>query len=135
MNSMYMAFDDKSDHNGEQDVQLKWLEDQFNQARADGRKVIILDHIYAGCRYKAAKLWHDKYNNPYFQLLRDNHDLVVIEVGGHDHFADLRFHSSKGVAELNDPSSLFNFHNLFVSPGMTPYGDSNPGVSMFEIND
>jgi hypothetical protein len=135
MNSQYMAYDDDTDHNGEQTTQLDWLENEFAQARADGRKIIILDHVYAGCRYEAAKLWHDKYNNPYFQMLRDNHDLVVMEVGGHDHFADLRFHTSKNVAELKDLSgSTFNFHNLFVSPGMTPYGNSNPGVSKFELN-
>jgi hypothetical protein len=56
-----------------------------------------------------------------------------MEVGGHDHFADLRFHESTGVADIKDAKTEFNFHNLFVSPGMTPYGDSNPGVAMFEL--
>ena len=56
-----------------------------------------------------------------------------MEVGGHDHYADLRFHTSKGVADIEDASTSFNFHNLFVAPGMTPYGNSNPGIAMFEL--
>ena len=59
---------------------------------------------------------------------------MVIEIAGHDHYGDLRFHSSKAVANLKDLSgSEFYFHNLLVSPGLTAYGDSNPGVSYFEI--
>lgn len=66
--------------------------------------------------------------------MRDNYDLIVLEVGGHDHYADLRFHTSQNVANIKDAKDKFNFHNLFVSPGMTPYGDSNPGVSKFELD-
>jgi len=67
-------------------------------------------------------------------MLREYSDIVVLEVGGHDHYADFRFHSSKGVINLPDPTTKFNFHNIFVAPGMTPYGNSNPGVSKFEIS-
>lgn len=34
---------------------------------------------------------------------------------------------------MKDTDDKFYFHNLFVAPGATPYGKSNPGVSMFEL--
>jgi hypothetical protein len=113
---------------------LDWLEEQLIAAHADGRKVIILDHEYAGNRYKDHQLWTKEYNEKYFQLIRDYHEQVIIEVGGHDHYADLRYHSSYHVASLKDTDEKFYFHNLFVAPGATPYGNSNPGVSMFELD-
>lgn len=105
----------------------------MTEARDDGRQVIILDHEYAGARWHAKQLWDDAYNSKYFDMLRTYKDSVVIEVGGHDHFADLRYHSSYHVADLKDSDTKFYFHNLFVAPGATPYGNSNPAVSMFEL--
>ena len=67
-------------------------------------------------------------------MIRRYHETIVIEVGGHDHFGDLRFHSSNGVAGLPDSGETFNFHNLLVTPGCTPYGGSNPGIAMFEVS-
>lgn len=136
MNSMYWAFDDVTEHDGEQTTSLTWLNSQLKLARSEGRKVIILDHIYAGGRYEEQQLWDTTENNQYFEMLRNYHDVVVIEVGGHDHFADLRFHLSKNVAGLDDTSDPeFYFHNLFVAPGATTYGNSNPGVSKFELSE
>lgn len=71
----------------------------------------------------------------YFENLRNYHEQVVIEVVGHDHYADLRYHSSNNVAGLPDTPTKFDFHNMFVAPGVTPYDNSNPGVSMFEVTD
>lgn len=58
-----------------------------------------------------------------------------MEVVGHDHYADLRYHSSNNVIDLPDLATKIDFHNIFVAPGVTPYDNSNPGVSMFEITD
>ena len=58
-----------------------------------------------------------------------------MEVFGHDHFADLRYHSSNGVLDIPEPESKFDFHNMFVAPGVTPEKGNNPGVSMFEVSD
>jgi len=80
-------------------------------------------------------LWHASYYHDYFNNLRNYHDQVVIEVVGHDHYADLRYHSSNNVIDLPDLATKFDFHNMFVEPGVTPYDSSNPGVSMFEVSD
>jgi hypothetical protein len=60
---------------------------------------------------------------PYFSLLRDYHDVVIIEVVGHDHYSDLRYHSSNNVLDLQDPSVKFDFHNMLVAPGVTTCDD------------
>jgi len=80
-------------------------------------------------------LWHTAYYHDYFNNLRNYHEQVVIEVVGHDHYADLRYHSSNNVIDLPDPATKFDFHNIFVAPGVTAYDKSNPGVSMFEVTD
>jgi len=59
----------------------------------------------------------------------------VIEVVGHDHYADLRYHSSNNVIDLPDLATKFDFHNMLVTPGVTPYDKSNPGIAMFEISE
>ena len=63
------------------------------------------------------------------------HNNIIIEVVGHDHIADLRYHSSNGVWDFKDPSPEYNFHNQLTAPGVTPYDGTNPGVAHFEIND
>ena len=70
----------------------------------------------------------------YFKLLRDNHDIMLIEVAGHDHYADLRYHSSQNVMDLPDTTDKFDFHNMIVSPGLGSWDKQNPGVDYFEIN-
>ena len=60
---------------------------------------------------------------------------MIIEVYGHDHYADLRYHSSDNVASLPNVEEDFYFHNMFVAPGVTRYEGTNSGVSMFKIND
>lgn len=60
---------------------------------------------------------------------------MIIEVVGHDHYSDLRYHSSDHVANLKDTDNKFDFHNVLVTPGVTPYDNSNPGMAKFTITD
>jgi hypothetical protein len=94
LNSMYFDYSDNSTHGGEQTILQNWFTYELSTAKAQGRKVIITDHVYAGSRFQAEPLWKDTYNSWYFSTLRDYSDSVIIEVVGHDHFADLRYHSS-----------------------------------------
>lgn len=102
---------------------------------AEGRKFILTGHQYAGARYHANDLWHSDEARRYFQILRDNHDAVIIEVMGHDHYAGMRYHSSWNVLDFPDTDEKFDFHNILVSPGVTPNKGNNPGVAMFEVSD
>lgn len=135
INSMYMDSEDDQTHDGEQQLMHNWFSYQLALAKTQGRKVIIIDHVYAGSRWGAEKLWHDDYNTEYFKLLRDYHEQVIIEVVGHDHYSDLRYHSSNNVAGLEDTDDSFDFHNVLVAPGVTPYDNSNPGFAKFTISD
>jgi len=58
-----------------------------------------------------------------------------MELVAHEHFSDLRYHSSQNVLDLKDTDVKYDFHNMFVSPGMSPYKNQNPGVAMFEVSD
>jgi hypothetical protein len=53
---------------------------------------------------------------------------------GHDHYTDLRYHSSHGVVDLPDTDVKFDFHNLFVAPGVSANKGNNPGVALFEVS-
>jgi len=50
---MYFDNDDNSVHAGEQGIMQSWLTYQLQLAAAEGRKVIIIDHVYAGSRFQA----------------------------------------------------------------------------------
>jgi hypothetical protein len=55
-------------------------------------------------------------------------DRIVIEVSGHDHFADIRYHSD-GAS-----SNKQFYHSILISPGISPNKNQNPGVAVFEID-
>jgi len=114
---------------------MSFVEAQLELAQNESRKVIIMDHVYAGSSNDTPVPWFENYNEWYFTTLRNYADTILIEIFGHDHISDLRFHSSSGVWNLTDPSPEFNFHNMFVAPGITPYDGTNPGVSKFEISE
>ena len=53
---------------------------------------------------------------------------------GHDHYADLRYHSSDNVFDMKDTDTKFDFHNLLVAPGVTPNKGNQPGIACFELS-
>lgn len=133
-NNEYMDIDDDiSVHADIATVQLNWLEEQLIMSK--GRKFILSGHVYAGTRYHAEQLWHPEFAERYFQILRDHASSITLEVAGHDHYADLRYHSSFGVLNLPDTPAKFDFHNLLVAPGITPNKGNNPGVAVFEVSE
>jgi len=82
-------------------------------------------------------MWKQEFVEKYFTTTLKYHDKIVMELVGHDHYADLRYHSSQGMpSDLNikDASTKFNFHNLFVAPGVTPNKEQQPGFAVFEVN-
>lgn len=113
-----------------------WFKKQLFLARQDGRRLILTFHIYPGTRYESPQLWKKEYSTEYFRLLRENADLVIIEVAAHDHWADLRYLSSEGLPGLADlPGDEFFFHNMIVAPSITPNKKQNPGMISFDIDE
>ena len=68
----------------------------------------------------------DSYNEEYFSILSEFRESIIIEVSAHDHYSDVRYHA--------DPAASFYYHNMLVSPGVTPIDGQNPGVATFEID-
>ena len=60
-----------------------------------------------------------------------------MEVGGHDHFTSMRYHTQKDILDTDYDVELDDslFHNILVNPSLTPWYYNNPGVSALEIND
>jgi len=133
LNTQYFDIQNASEFQiGEAEAQMSWL--QYQLQAGNGRKFIITNHVYPGTRYQSTDMWNHTYNKQYMKILRDNADKVIIEVSGHDHYADLRYHSSDNVYDLPDTATKFDFHNLFVAPGITPNKGQNPGVTIFDVN-
>ena len=53
----------------------------------------------------------------------------MVEAFAHAHIADVRYHSSG-----NSVSPKYFFHNLIISPGVTPIDGQNPGVAVFSVD-
>ena len=66
-------------------------------------------------------------------MIRKYKHRIIIEIGGHDHFSSLRYHTGSQVLDLPDPKDDFNFHNLILAPSFTPWYQNNPAVSSLEI--
>jgi len=65
------------------------------QLTTKGQKNIVLTHIYAGVKVKKAphevtQHFQQKYNDWYFDLVKQNQDQFLLEIGGHDHITDVR---------------------------------------------
>lgn len=58
------------------------------------RKFILLFHMYAGAKHTARyKIeLEPEYNERYIRLINKYAQKVIIEIGAHDHYADLRYH-------------------------------------------
>jgi hypothetical protein len=82
--------------------------------------------VYPGARYfsDAEALFTSSDADTYFSILLRYHDKIVLEVGAHDHVADLRYHNSElpsaALKEVSlEASDKFYFHNLLICPGTT----------------
>ena len=127
LDSMFwMKGNDPSYQLDEGEEEMQWFETQL--ATGGDRKFIITCHEYAGTRFKASQLWLPKWNDRYFAALEKYYENVIIEVVGHDHYGDLRYHELP-----SDPTK--NFHNVLVSPGVSTIFNNNPGVASMEIDE
>ena len=112
-----------------------WLQEQLSKAE-EGRKFIIIQHVYAGARYKNHPMWNSYPNRVYFELLEKHKNKIIMEVGGHDHFTSMRYHTEKNIMDVDQSTSDTSlFHNILINPSVTPWYKHNPGISAIDIND
>lgn len=82
-------------------------------------------------------MWFAYPNQVYFNLIQLHKDKIIAEIGGHDHFTSMRYHTDKEIFDIDSPSDSDDslYHNILVNPSMTPWYSNNPGVSAMEIDD
>lgn len=51
-----------------------WLAQELEAAKLENRKVIIINHVYVGVRYKDTAMWKDKFVSGYLDILRNFSD-------------------------------------------------------------
>ena len=120
--------------------QLEWIEHQLWNSEPD-RKFILTCHVYFGVKFegKLKPQWTDAnnylYRQKFLSILVRYTEKIVIQVTGHDHHADLRFHRGMipdllTVSELdsyiqlhqkwkNEPVDDFVFNNMILNPSLT----------------
>jgi hypothetical protein len=87
-------------------------------------------HIYAGARVKhddsqsVSSMWDKDYNDRYFDLLLKYKDQVMLEVGGHDHWEDIRVYKNKD-GDI--------YRNMIIATGVGLDHYQLPGFNTFKV--
>jgi hypothetical protein len=110
---------------------LNWVEKMLSTGKPN-MKYVFTYHVYPASRYydKPMALWHHRFSTPFIKLMEKYRHIILIEISGHDHVADLRYHQGP----YNPSKEYFNFHNILLGPGMTSISYQNPGISTFEFD-
>lgn len=53
-------------------------------------------HEYPGVRYKNKMLWTQEWSERWFVMLEKYREKVIVEIVGHDHYGDFRYHKLDG---------------------------------------
>jgi hypothetical protein len=135
--------------------QLEWLESNLWNSEPD-RKFILTCHIYFGVKFEDTlkPLWTNAsdfyYRQKFLSIVVRYVDKIIIQINGHDHHADLRYHKGLipdflSVSELDaymklysektgTPLEEFTFNNMLLNPSVTSLDGTNPGFSLFDFD-
>ncbi|XP_038566839.1 acid sphingomyelinase-like phosphodiesterase 3b [Micropterus salmoides] len=116
--------------------QFSWADRVLTEAGNNKEKVYIIGHVPPGSfEKKRNKPWFTrKFNQQYLDLIQKHHSVIFGQFFGHHHTDSFRmFYNSK-----DSPIST-----MFLSPGVTPWkttlpgvvdGANNPGIRVFEYD-
>ncbi|KAF7647303.1 hypothetical protein LDENG_00174420 [Lucifuga dentata] len=128
-NNLTKDMDDPAD-------QFSWADQVLTDAANNKEKVYIIGHVPPGFfEKKRSKPWfRPKFNTQYLELIQKHHSVILGQFFGHHHTDSFRmFYNSDG-----SPISV-----MFLSPGVTPWettlpgvvdGANNPGIRVFEYD-
>ncbi|XP_047454340.1 acid sphingomyelinase-like phosphodiesterase 3b [Mugil cephalus] len=128
-NKLTQDLDDPAD-------QFAWSDRVLSEAATNKEKVYIIGHVPPGFfEKKRSKPWFlSKFNRRYIELIEKHHSVIIGQFFGHHHTDSFRmFYSTEG-----SPIST-----MFLSPGVTPWktslpgvvdGANNPGIRVFEYD-
>ena len=101
-NSLQFNYKQEPNVTSEKHAELDWLEHQLRTA-SQSHKFLIMMHIYetAGWwpdddkqTFGANNWFEDEFQNRFVKILENHADKILLEVTGHDHLSDLRYHSA-----------------------------------------
>ncbi|XP_003977159.1 acid sphingomyelinase-like phosphodiesterase 3b isoform X2 [Takifugu rubripes] len=116
--------------------QFAWSDHVLTEAANSNEKVYIIGHVPPGFfEKKRGKPWYTpKFNKLYLDLIQKHQSVIIGQFFGHHHTDSFRmFYNSEGL-----PIST-----MFLSPGVTPWkttlpgvvdGANNPGIRIFEYD-
>ncbi|XP_054476990.1 acid sphingomyelinase-like phosphodiesterase 3b [Anoplopoma fimbria] len=116
--------------------QFSWANQVLTEAAINKEKVYIIGHVPPGFfeKKRSTKWFMPKFNELYLDLIQKHHSVILGQFFGHHHTDSFRmFYNSKG-----SPISA-----MFLSPGVTPWkttlpgvvdGANNPGIRVFEYD-
>ncbi|XP_064200127.1 acid sphingomyelinase-like phosphodiesterase 3b [Anguilla rostrata] len=116
--------------------QFSWANQILTSAARNNEKVYIVGHVPPGFfEKKRHKPWfRSNFNRRYLELIQRHHGVIAGQFFGHHHTDSFRmFYSSSG-----SPISV-----MFLTPGVTPWkttlpgvtdGANNPGIRVFEYD-
>ena len=94
MNTVSFSNKNQRHFQGDQQMeQINWMEAQLATAEP-GRKFILTNHIYMGAKLEVETkdLWQLEYIKKITIIMIKYSDKIILEVSGHDHIADIRYH-------------------------------------------
>ncbi|XP_034554572.1 acid sphingomyelinase-like phosphodiesterase 3b [Notolabrus celidotus] len=124
--------------------QFSWADQVLTEAAKNKEKVYIIGHVPPGFfEKKRSKPWFTpEFNKQYVHLIQKHHSVILGQFFGHHHTDSFRmFYNSDG----KDPSVSAGspISTMFLSPGVTPWkttlpgvmdGANNPGIRVFEYD-
>ncbi|KAL6109768.1 smpdl3b [Pungitius sinensis] len=116
--------------------QFAWADQVLKEAAINKEKVYIIGHVPPGVfeKKRSTPWFTPKFNKLYLDLIQRHHSVIFGQFFGHHHTDTFRmFYNSQG-----SPISA-----MFLSPGVTPWkttlpgvkdGANNPGIRVFEYD-
>ncbi|ELT98128.1 hypothetical protein CAPTEDRAFT_128553, partial [Capitella teleta] len=114
--------------------QLIWLEEELQEIRRKGKKVILAGHIPPGslARVDNMKWFTAKFNSKFNDLLVANSDVLAATIFGHEHTDSFRITRDNN----GHPGTP-----MFLAPAVTPWkstvpgiGSNNPAIRLYTYN-
>ncbi|EDO46874.1 predicted protein [Nematostella vectensis] len=137
LNSMYWYVDAHSDSESDSTYiqtkaaqQFNWLEGQLEQAKQQGKKVIITSHVPPGIdSYSNNPLWLDDASRRFTELVAGRyHEVVAAQLYGHVHRDDIRLQAIQGDEESVNRSFAL------LTPSVSPIFANNPSYRQFYLH-
>ncbi|XP_034029419.1 acid sphingomyelinase-like phosphodiesterase 3b [Thalassophryne amazonica] len=116
--------------------QFSWADGVLTEAANNKEKVYIIGHVPPGFfeKKRGQKWFLPKFNKQYVELIEKHHSVILGQFFGHHHTDSFRmFYNPEG----------FPISTMFLSPGVTPWkttlpgvmdGANNPGIRVFDYD-